>query len=103
MSRQELRYNVLSRVASELSTWPSDVAMREDLRKTLPPGATMHGSVSRHLKRARSGATGNFNPTSKAFQDALRDIERMGLITRSDGCVCILDRAGLREVGEGNV
>ena len=81
-----------------LGIWPTPVVSRATLRALLPPGQVRDVSVSRHLSRVRSGATGRKNRTTDAFQKVLVRLERWGLIERGTEFILIRDQRSILDL-----
>jgi len=81
-----------------LGIWPTPIVSRSTLRALLPPGQVRDVSVSRHLSRVRSGATGRRNRTTDAFQKVLVRLERWGLIERGTEFVLIKDQRSILDL-----
>jgi hypothetical protein len=71
---------------------------RAELRSLLPAGVRAKASPERRRKQSLLyGANGGKNYTSRKFSSLLQDLDRLGLIVRTEDMIVVHDRERLRE------
>lgn len=88
----------IARTAYALAIWPTEVVSRATLRALLPPGTSRYYPLETRRKRAANFSGPSRNRITGRLQDALRDFDHEGLISRGTEFVKIRDRDALMQI-----